>query len=90
MTTDRLPEHDHHLHAHLDGGRCLDGSGRSWEPTEPGPLPPGVGGMPVPAALGPVELSLLLRRVASLSRRVTLLASALALYGAADLIESLT
>lgn len=34
---------DHHTHAHLDGGRCLDGSGRTWERE------------PVPTGLGPAH-----------------------------------
>jgi hypothetical protein len=33
MTTRHNPD-DHHEHAHLDGGACLDGSGRTWQPGE--------------------------------------------------------
>lgn len=39
---------DHLRHAHLDGGACLDGSGRTWQPArQPGEFPI------IPVGLGP-------------------------------------
>jgi len=52
MTTPR--DDDHHRHAHLDGGACLDGSGRTWKPGEQsGPFSGPAVRVPIPRGLGP-------------------------------------